>query len=411
MRSQHRRRALLLVSLIVVPFLLYYTSARLIPGDMLSWSKLETRANTSSSLLELEEADSDYSGGLEGVTGTANSSMEKPKAGGTRPLQEFANYAKYIPKESVALKKFIADQAAVQSIPTEAPGWVYNKTAAELFRNRVIRDSRYVNGSFLVTQGNVVKNVLKTYGKKPTIVKVPSDVFKGFPKESPFKNKRFNTCSLVGNGGILTGSGCGKEIDASEFVFRFNMAPMYEEYLEDIGKKTSLITINPSMIRYRYNYGGTRKVTVKTINVRALMSDLSVYGDSYLWIWAFETATNADHAFKAQQALQGNSARNQVILPYPRVTGSMKSFWKNNGIRAQKASSGLLFVGLATQLCEEVHLYGFWPFHSDRNNRRLTEHYYDNAFATKFHRISDEFRQLQHLHNTGVLRLTTRACQ
>ncbi|XP_035692446.1 uncharacterized protein LOC118426924 [Branchiostoma floridae] len=144
---------------------------------MLPWRKL-ARRNASSSRLELEEADSDYSGRLEGNTGTANSSMEKPKTGETSPLQKFAAYAKYIPKESVALEKFLADQAAVQSIPTEAPGWVYNKTAADLFRNRILRDRSFVNGSFLVTQGNVENNVLKI----PNIVKVPPDIFKGFPK-------------------------------------------------------------------------------------------------------------------------------------------------------------------------------------------------------------------------------------
>ncbi|XP_035693221.1 alpha-N-acetylneuraminide alpha-2,8-sialyltransferase-like [Branchiostoma floridae] len=407
MTSEYRPCVLLLVPLTVVPFLLYYTSGRLLPGDMLPWSKL-ARRNTSSSLLKLEEAGSDYSGRLEGVTGTANVSMEKPKAGGTRALQEFAVYAKYIPKESDALKKFLDDQAAVQSIPTEAPGWVYNKTAADLFRKRIVSDSRYVNGSFLVTQGNVVKSVLKTYGTKPTIVKVPPDVFKGLPKESPFKNKRFNTCSVVGNGGILKGSGCGKEIDASEFVFRLNMASMDEKYLDDIGKKTNLITINPSMIGYRYK---SRRGKIVTLNTRAWMSDLSVYGDSFLWIWAFESPTHANCAFQAQRALQGNSARNQVILPYPSPTGSMRSFWKENGITAKKPSSGLLLVSSATQMCEEVRLYGFWPFHSDRNNRRLTEHYYDNALPQNAHRVPDEFRQLQRLHNTGVLRLTTHACQ
>ncbi|XP_035659965.1 alpha-N-acetylneuraminide alpha-2,8-sialyltransferase-like [Branchiostoma floridae] len=407
MTSHNPPRVLLLVPLTVVPFLLYYTSDLLTPGDMLFWKKVENRRNTTSSLLELKDADSVYSGRLEGVTGTANSSMEKPNAGKTRALQKFRSYAQHIPKEEVAQKKFLADQAAVRSIPTEAPGWVYNKTAADLFRNTMIRDRRFVNGNFLVTQKSV-KKVMKTWGRTTKIIKVPKDVFKGFPKESPFKNKRFNTCSVVGNGGILTGSGCGKEIDASEFVLRLNMATMDEKYLEDIGKKTNLITINPSMISYRYLY--TRK-KVKTINVKALMSDLSVYGDSYLWSWAFEGLDQTKIVFKAQQALQANSARVQVIFPYPVLTGSLISFWRKNGVNGKKATTGLLLVGLATQMCEEVRLYGFWPFHSDRNNRHLTEHYYDNAFPTNVHRIPDEFRQLQRLHNTGVLRLTTHTCQ
>ncbi|KAI8482901.1 hypothetical protein Bbelb_393190 [Branchiostoma belcheri] len=44
------------------------------------------------------------------------------------------SYYKWVPGELAATKKFKADQKAVQSIPTVAPGWVYNKTAADLFR-------------------------------------------------------------------------------------------------------------------------------------------------------------------------------------------------------------------------------------------------------------------------------------
>ncbi|XP_078613006.1 alpha-N-acetylneuraminide alpha-2,8-sialyltransferase-like [Branchiostoma floridae x Branchiostoma japonicum] len=324
------------------------------------------------------------------------------------PLQQFDAYARHIPNETVALGKFRADQAAVQSIPTEAPGWVYNKTAADLFRKRIVPDSRFANGNFLVTQGIVKQFGLMPHSDVTRIFDVPNEVMKGFPKLSPFENKRFNTCSLVGNGGILKGSGCGKEIDASEFVFRFNMAPMDEKYLEDIGNKTNLITMNPSMIKYRYRKG---KGEESTIDVETLMSDLSAYGDSYLWIWAFLSGKHARSALKAQQALQGNNARNQVILPYPIVTRSILSIWRENGIKAHRLSTGLLLVSFATQVCEEVRLYGFWPFHSDRSNRRLTEHYYDNALPGEVHRMPEEFRQLQRLHDTGVLRLTTHTCQ
>lgn len=40
------------------------------------------------------------------------------------------------------------------------------------------------------------------------------------PEVSPLKNKRFKTCAVVGNSGILLRSGCGKEIDNHDFVIR-----------------------------------------------------------------------------------------------------------------------------------------------------------------------------------------------
>lgn len=40
------------------------------------------------------------------------------------------------------------------------------------------------------------------------------------PEVSPLKNKRFKTCAVVGNSGVLLKSGCGKEIDGHDFVIR-----------------------------------------------------------------------------------------------------------------------------------------------------------------------------------------------
>ncbi|XP_019625571.1 PREDICTED: alpha-N-acetylgalactosaminide alpha-2,6-sialyltransferase 2-like [Branchiostoma belcheri] len=45
-------------------------------------------------------------------------------------------------------------------------------------------------------------------------------------------------CAVVGNGGILKGSGKGKEIDGHDFVWRVNAA-ITEGFEEDVGKRTS----------------------------------------------------------------------------------------------------------------------------------------------------------------------------
>eukprot|EP00058_Branchiostoma_floridae_P013646 XP_002599134.1 hypothetical protein BRAFLDRAFT_225166 [Branchiostoma floridae] len=228
-----------------------------------------------------------------------------------------------------------------------------------------------------------------------------------YTQESPFKDRLFNTCSIVGNGGILKGSGCGEEIDASEFVFRCNTAPMDEKYWKDIGTKTTLITMNPGQVHFRYPDLRKSSKALKG----AFLRDLSAYGDSYLFIEAFLYELSAKRALLAQQVLLESHAKNEVIFPHPDFVRSVHSYWTGRGVVAPRVSTGLLLVTAATQMCEEVHLYGFWPFHSDRNNRRLTEHYFDNALPSNSHKIDDEFKELQRLHNTGVLRLTTSACQ
>ncbi|CAH1252525.1 ST8SIA1 [Branchiostoma lanceolatum] len=242
-----RRRkycAILSLFLSAVTFLLVYTS------EPVSHQPKWTTVNSTSAK------------GRQGHS-TVNSTSAKGRQGHSsihstsarrRPLSDMNYVKRHTPNESAALEKFQADQKFVQSIPTEAPGWVYNQSAADLFRRKLINDARLDNGNFLTTQENSPLNaILKTLvpSLNPTKIKVSSGVFNLFPKESPFKTKKFQTCSVVGNGGILKGSGCGVEIDASEFVFRCNMAPMYDEHLTDIGKKTSLITINPTLILYR----------------------------------------------------------------------------------------------------------------------------------------------------------------
>ncbi|XP_078674337.1 alpha-N-acetylneuraminide alpha-2,8-sialyltransferase-like isoform X2 [Branchiostoma floridae x Branchiostoma belcheri] len=359
----------------------------------------------------------------------ANTSAElKLNATGEKLTDEMRKKHRYYMwaiNESVAQEKFLADQKVVQTIPTEAPGWVYERTAADLFRKRSV-SSHFGNGNFLVTQENThVNSVLTTYIylRKQQKIKITAKQLERFPKERPFTAKQFKTCSVVGNGGILNGSGCGEEIDASEFVFRCNTAPMDEKYRKDIGNKTNLITMNPTQVLYRYNSFGQPPLKINITLPRTseafkegkaeFLKDLSVYGDSYLFIEAFLYELALNRSLLAHEVLQESDShvKNKVIFPHPNFVRSVQSYWKQQGVKGPMVSTGLLLVTISTQMCEEVHVYGFWPFHSDRNDRRLTEHYYDNILPSDAHKITDEFKQLQRLHNAGVIRLTTNACQ
>lgn len=75
---------------------------------------------------------------------------------------------------------------------------------------------------------------------------------------------------------------------------------------------------------------------------------------------------------------------------------------------------------LALAMCEETHLYGFWPFPyrvPDRVTdtgtntlRKVKYHYFDNVGFSSFHSMNDEFAVLLQMHVMGILNLHTTEC-
>ncbi|KAL0163432.1 hypothetical protein M9458_042828, partial [Cirrhinus mrigala] len=106
------------------------------------------------------------------------------------------------------------------------------------------------------------------------------------PDASPVLNKRFNSCAVVGNSGILTGSRCGAQIDGYDFVFRCNFAPT-EVFRRDVGRRTNLTTFNPSILEKYYN----NLLTIQDRNNFYL--SLKKLDGAILWIPAFFFHTSA----------------------------------------------------------------------------------------------------------------------
>ncbi|XP_078695078.1 alpha-N-acetylneuraminide alpha-2,8-sialyltransferase-like isoform X3 [Branchiostoma floridae x Branchiostoma belcheri] len=123
----------------------------------------------------------------------------------------------------------------VQQVPTEKPIWSYNKTAADVFR-RELDDICNTKEDFIVTKENFpLGSVIQYDAERHSRLNVTSDVWERFPQSSPFAHMKHSRCSVVGNSGLLKNSNCGKEIDAADFVFRCNMAPIDGHHIAEVG--------------------------------------------------------------------------------------------------------------------------------------------------------------------------------
>ncbi|CAH1269643.1 ST8SIA1 [Branchiostoma lanceolatum] len=289
----------------------------------------------------------------------------------------------------------------LQEFPREKLPWVYNKTAADVFRKEL---QECCGEDFIVTKKNHPVNTTIQYdAESKSRLNVSEAIARRFPDENPMK-KTYAQCSMVGSSGILSGSGCGQTIDSADFVIRCNLAPVAGQYKADVGMRTHLITMNPSMVRNRYQ--NFRNKTMKEWFVR----DLSEYGNTHVWMTPFSYKFGTGPSYKVQDVMKELKVKQEMVFANPNFTGPANIFWKRKGVRSFRASTGLFLVTAALRICERVHLYGFWPWHFDRLGRNLTHHYFDNPKTGWAHNFPHEFRQYQRLHNMGVLHLNTGSC-
>ncbi|KAM9519323.1 alpha-N-acetylneuraminate alpha-2,8-sialyltransferase ST8SIA3-like isoform 2-T2 [Salvelinus alpinus] len=231
------------------------------------------------------------------------------------------------------------------------------------------------------------------------------------PEASPIVNKHYNVCAVVGNSGVLTGSRCGPEIEKFDFVFRCNFAPT-EIFRRDVGRRTNLTTFNPSILEKYYN----NLLTIQDRNNFFL--SLKKLDRAILWIPAFFFHTSATVTRTLVDFFVEHRGQLKVQLAWPgNIMQYVNRYWKTKQLSPKRLSTGILMYTLASSMCEEIHLYGFWPFGWDPNTgKELPYHYYDKKgtkFTTKWqesHQLPAEFKLLYRMHTEGLIKLTLSHC-
>lgn len=293
--------------------------------------------------------------------------------------------------------------------PHSGAGWKSNSSLALEIRKDILRfldaerDVSVVKSSF--KPGDVIHYVLD----RRRTLNISQNLHSLLPEVSPMKSRRFQTCAVVGNSGILLNSGCGKEIDSHDFVIRCNLAPVVE-FASDVGTKSDFITMNPSVVQRAF--GGFRNETDR----QKFVHRLSMLNDSVLWIPAFMVKGGEKHVEWVNALILKNKLRVRTAYPSLRLIHAVRGYWLTNKVQIKRPSTGLLMYTLATRFCDEIHLYGFWPFPKDIYGNIVKYHYYDELKYKYFsnagpHRMPLEFKTLNLLHNKGALKLTTGKCE
>ena len=88
---------------------------------------------------------------------------------------------------------------------------------------------------------------------------------------------------------------------------------------------------------------------------------------------------------------------------------SMALFWKQYGL-THMSSTGFYFISTALTLCNDVQVFGFWPFNMSTDGRQINNHYYNKLDFTIYHDMSYEFRLIIAMHHYGLLRMHVGNC-
>ncbi|XP_004716074.2 alpha-2,8-sialyltransferase 8F [Echinops telfairi] len=289
--------------------------------------------------------------------------------------------------------------ADIQSCPWKQQAEEYEKFRAELtsccdaVHNSVMSQNNTPVGSQMSYEVDSKRNI-----------QIGEYIFNMLPVAQPFVDFPYNQCAVVGNGGILNQSLCGPEIDKADFVFRCNLPPTTGNISKDVGSKTNLVTVNPSIIALKYRNLKDKKAE--------FLEDIETYGDAFLLLPAFSFRANTAASLRVHLTLNQSKARQKVLFFHPMYLKQLARFWRTKGVTEYRLSSGLMITSVAMELCKHVKLYGFWPFSKTVEDIPVNHHYYDNKLPKRnFHEMPQEYNQILQLYVKGILNLQFRKCE
>ncbi|XP_019636975.1 PREDICTED: alpha-2,8-sialyltransferase 8B-like [Branchiostoma belcheri] len=220
--------------------------------------------------------------------------------------------------------------------------------------------------------------------------------------------RHYGTCALVGSSGILLNSSCGDDIDASDFVIRFNLSPQ-EGYTKDVGKKSSMMVLNTLMSHKAYDLfnttGGNRE---------ARLRDMFRTADNAILFFPVSKSNRFWWMYRGLEQILRRQGLNVVVVMgvttfehgHDEIRRKIWEVLDKQNTR-EMPSTGLLLVEIAITFCDRIQVYGFYPFARDQQDHAIPFYYWDtpdsDLGAGHIHNFAAEFELLRKLHSNGVI--------
>ncbi|XP_077107949.1 alpha-N-acetylgalactosaminide alpha-2,6-sialyltransferase 2 [Ranitomeya variabilis] len=191
-------------------------------------------------------------------------------------------------------------------------------------------------------------------------------------------------CAVVGNGGILNGSGKGKEIDNHDYIFRLNGA-VIKGFEKDVGTKISFYgftvnTMKNSLIAY-YEYGFTEIPKGQGLRYIFIPSDLRDYIMLRSSILGVPVPSGTDKGDKPSSYYGPEATPEKFKFLHPNFLVYLRDrFLKSEILKTEFAnlympSTGGLMLLAALHSCDQVDAYGFITY----NFKQFSDHYFERT--------------------------------
>ncbi|XP_078621312.1 uncharacterized protein LOC144887787 [Branchiostoma floridae x Branchiostoma japonicum] len=224
--------------------------------------------------------------------------------------------------------------------------------------------------------------------------------------------RHYGTCAVVGNSGILTDSHCGGEIDAHDYVIRFNVGPIVG-YERDIGRKRNITFLDRDILKkISKSLRSPASKNVYTQRLRRMNASTLMFakGKNKEWNTDIESLITIARRYNLCFTLRKNT-KNLGIIIRGILSQEMPDLAQHLG---GVDTTGILSVFMASTFCHRINLYGFYPFTKDIHGKDIRYYYYDNVKPKRKGSADNypvEYMVNKRLHKLGVVNHVIDKCQ